>query len=40
MSYDFLIMATGARHAYFGHDDWEQYAPGIKSLADAAGRAA
>jgi NADH dehydrogenase len=33
--YDFLIMATGARHAYFGHDDWEQFAPGIKSLADA-----
>jgi NADH dehydrogenase FAD-containing subunit len=33
--YDFLIIATGARHAYFGHDDWEKFAPGIKSLADA-----
>ena len=27
MSYDTLVIATGARHAYFGHDDWEQYAP-------------
>ena len=26
--YDYLIVATGARHAYFGHDDWEQFAPG------------
>src|SRR5215471_14586994 len=28
--YDFLIIATGARHAYLGHDGWEKFAPGIK----------
>lgn len=33
--YDSLIIATGARHAYFGHDDWEQFAPGLKTLEDA-----
>ena len=33
--YDYLIVATGAWHSYFGHDDWEQEAPGLKSLADA-----
>lgn len=33
--YDSLIIATGARHAYFGHDDWEPHAPGLKSLEDA-----
>ena len=33
--YDFLIIATGARHAYFGHDDWEEFAPGLKTLEDA-----
>lgn len=33
--YDSLILATGARHAYFGHDDWEKYAPGLKTLEDA-----
>jgi NADH dehydrogenase len=33
--YDSLIIATGARHAYFGHDDWEPYAPGLKTLEDA-----
>ena len=33
--YDFLIVATGARHSYFGHDDWEKFAPGIKTLSDA-----
>ncbi|MDR6635154.1 NADH dehydrogenase [Phyllobacterium sp. 1468] len=33
--YDTLILATGARHAYFGHDDWEPYAPGLKTLEDA-----
>jgi NADH dehydrogenase len=33
--YDFLIVATGARHAYFGHDAWEPLAPGLKSLEDA-----
>ena len=34
-SYDFLIVASGARHAYFGHDEWEALAPGLKSLDDA-----
>ena len=33
--YDTLILATGARHAYFGHDDWEPFAPGLKTLEDA-----
>lgn len=35
--YDYLILATGARHAYFGHDDWEAHAPGLKNLDDATG---
>jgi NADH:ubiquinone reductase (H+-translocating) len=34
--YDFLILATGATHSYFGHPEFEKYAPGLKSLADAA----
>ena len=33
--YDFLIVATGSRHSYFGHDEWEKFAPGLKNLADA-----
>jgi NADH dehydrogenase len=33
--YDFLILATGARHSYFGHKEWEKLAPGLKSLEDA-----
>src|SRR5258706_8533175 len=33
--YDYLVLATGARHAYFGHDDWEAYAPGLKRIEDA-----
>ena len=33
--YDYLVLATGARHSYFGHDDWEPYAPGMKSITDA-----
>ncbi len=33
--YDSLIVATGVRHAYFGHDEWERYAPGLKTLEDA-----
>ena len=33
--YDYLIVAAGARHHYFGHDEWEQFAPGLKSLEDA-----
>ena len=35
VSYDFLIVATGARHSYFGHPEWEKLAPGLKSLEDA-----
>jgi len=35
VSYDTLILATGARHAYFGHDEWEPHAPGLKTLEDA-----
>jgi len=35
MAYDFLIIAAGATHAYFGHDDWSKIAPGLKSLEDA-----
>lgn len=35
ISYDTLVLATGARHAYFGHDEWEAYAPGLKTLEDA-----
>jgi NADH:ubiquinone reductase (H+-translocating) len=33
--YDYLIVAAGASHAYFGHDDWEPYAPGLKTIEDA-----
>jgi NADH:ubiquinone reductase (H+-translocating) len=33
--FDFLIVATGARHAYFGHPEWEALAPGLKTLEDA-----
>jgi len=33
--FDKLIVATGARHAYFGHDEWEKYAPGLKRIDDA-----
>ena len=35
VSYDYLILATGSRHSYFGHDEWERLAPGLKSLEDA-----
>src|SRR5881397_1921924 len=35
ITYDFLILATGARHSYFGHNEWEKLAPGLKSLEDA-----
>jgi NADH dehydrogenase len=35
VSFDYLIVATGARHSYFGHDEWEAHAPGLKSIADA-----
>jgi NADH dehydrogenase len=33
--YDYLIVAAGATHAYFGHDEWEPYAPGLKTIEDA-----
>jgi NADH:quinone reductase (non-electrogenic) len=33
--YDYLVVATGARHAYFGHDAWEAVAPGLKKIEDA-----
>jgi NADH dehydrogenase len=33
--FDYLIVATGARHAYFGHDDWAKCAPGLKKIEDA-----
>ncbi|MBS0531973.1 MAG: NAD(P)/FAD-dependent oxidoreductase [Proteobacteria bacterium] len=35
LPYDTLILATGARHAYFGNDEWEPFAPGLKTLEDA-----
>ncbi len=34
--YDYLIVAAGARHSYFGHDEWEPYAPGLKAVEDAS----
>ncbi|MBI3700308.1 MAG: NAD(P)/FAD-dependent oxidoreductase [Afipia sp.] len=34
VSYNTLVLATGARHAYFGHDEWEPFAPGLKTLED------
>src|ERR1700726_2955673 len=33
--YDYLVLAAGASHAYFGHDDWEPIAPGLKTIEDA-----
>ena len=35
VEYDYLILATGASHSYFGHDEFERFAPGLKNLADA-----
>ena len=35
IEYDYLIVATGATHSYFGHDEFAAFAPGLKSLADA-----
>jgi NADH dehydrogenase len=35
IEYDYLILAPGARHSYFGNDEWEKYAPGLKNLNDA-----
>jgi len=34
--FDYLIVATGSRHAYFGHNEWEPYAPGLKAIEDAS----
>ncbi|MET0287325.1 MAG: NAD(P)/FAD-dependent oxidoreductase [Polyangiales bacterium] len=36
VDYDYLLIATGATHSYFGHDEWERHAPGLKTLEDAA----
>jgi NADH:quinone reductase (non-electrogenic) len=35
LPYDYLVVASGATHAYFGHDDWEPFAPGLKTIEDA-----
>ncbi len=35
LEYDYLVLAAGARHSYFGHDEWEKDAPGLKTIADA-----
>ncbi|HWV45938.1 MAG TPA: NAD(P)/FAD-dependent oxidoreductase [Nitrospira sp.] len=35
IDYDYLIVATGAGHSYFGHSEWEKFAPGLKSVTDA-----
>jgi NADH dehydrogenase len=35
IAYDFLVLATGVTHSYFGHDEFERFAPGLKNLADA-----
>jgi NADH dehydrogenase len=35
LSYDFLVVAAGSTHTYFGHDEWEKFAPGLKTIDDA-----
>src|SRR5262245_56775550 len=35
LSFDYLILACGARHSYFGHDEWQEHAPGLKTLEQA-----
>jgi hypothetical protein len=35
LTYDLLVVATGATHSYFGHPEWEQFAPGLKTIDDA-----
>ncbi len=35
IGYDYLVVAAGARHSYFGHPEWEQHAPGLKTIEDA-----
>lgn len=37
LEYDYLVLATGSTHHYFGHEEWAQYAPGLKTLEDALG---
>ncbi|HEX9763012.1 MAG TPA: NAD(P)/FAD-dependent oxidoreductase [Acidimicrobiia bacterium] len=37
LEYDYLIIGTGATHSYFGHDEWSEHAPGLKTLEDAIG---
>jgi NADH dehydrogenase len=37
IAYDYLVLATGARHSYFGRDEWESVAPGLKKIDDATG---
>src|SRR5262245_19321746 len=32
LPYDYLVLACGARHSYFGHDQWEEFAPGLKTI--------
>src|SRR6187401_3374798 len=35
LAWDFLVVATGANHSYFGHDEWAPFAPGLKTVEDA-----
>jgi NADH dehydrogenase len=35
IEFEYLVLATGASHSYFGHDEWEQHAPGLKTIEDA-----
>lgn len=35
IEYDYLILTTGAKHSYFGHNEWEEHAPGLKTIGDA-----
>jgi NADH dehydrogenase FAD-containing subunit len=37
LAYDYLVLATGVRHSYFGHDEFEPFAPGLKTIGDAVG---
>ncbi|WP_047813835.1 NAD(P)/FAD-dependent oxidoreductase [Rhodopirellula islandica] len=36
LNYDYLVLAAGATHSYFGHDEWAKFAPGLKTIGDAA----
>ena len=35
VAFEYLLVATGSRHSYFGHDEWEPFAPGLKTMEDA-----